>query len=165
MTSVTTYYLEMLSSSELVEKAATKEIVIQEVTLNAFQYNRFLYQYIGKAWLWKDKLSWSDEKWQAYVEDPNLRLWVAYVQGLPAGYFELQMQDEGNVEIMYFGLAQAFIGLGYGGYLLSQAIRCAWLWEGAQRVWVHTCSLDHPSALANYQARGMTVYKTENAVE
>ena len=62
---------------------------------------------------------------------------------------------------MYFGLGVRFIGKGMGGYLLSQANEKAWLLENTQRVWVHTCSLDHPSALKNYQARGFSIFKTE----
>ena len=64
-----------------------------------------------------------------------------------------------DVEIAYFGLAPRFIGKGFGGYLLSHAIKSAWAWEGTRRVWVHTCTLDHPTALQNYKARGLEVYK------
>ena len=96
-----------------------------------------------------------------YAERPALRTWMARSEGSPAGYYELERQDDGEVEIKYFGLAPAFIGRGFGGFLLGQALRSAWDWEGTRRVWVHTCSLDHPSALANYQARGMAIYDTE----
>ena len=65
------------------------------------------------------------------------------------------------MEIKYFGLAPAFIGKGFGGRLLTAAIEQAWDWGEVKRVWVHTCSLDHPGALSNYQARGMQLYKTE----
>jgi len=72
----------------------------------------------------------------------------------------LQRGDDGAVEIIYFGLLPAFVGRGLGGALLSSAIEEAWR-VNPLRVWVHTCSLDHPAALANYQARGMKIYKTE----
>mgnify|MGYP001605807776 FL=1 len=65
------------------------------------------------------------------------------------------------MEIAYFGLAEDFIGRGFGGYLLTRAIESAWAWEGTRRVWVHTCTLDHPSALNNYMSRGMQIYKKE----
>ena len=122
-----------------------------------------MYQFIGEDWDWTDKLSWSDEQWKAYAENDNLRTWVAYYKGSPAGYYELQQQDGGNVEIAYFGLAPKFIGQGLGGYLLSEAIKSAWEWKGTKRVWVHTCPLDHPNALQNYEARGMEVYRVETA--
>ena len=84
------------------------------------------------------------------------------MQGTPAGYFELARRDAGQVEIAMFGLLPPFIGRGVGGALLTAALRRAWE-EGTRRVWLHTESSDHPHALANYQARGMRVYKTETA--
>ena len=125
--------------------------------------NRFLYQLVGAEWQWIDKLSWSDDQWRRFAEADDLRPWLALYRGSPAGYYELQRQDDGNVEIAYFGLAPGFIGKGFGGYLLSQAITSAWDWQGTERVWVHTCTLDHPGALNNYRSRGMTVYRTETS--
>jgi GNAT superfamily N-acetyltransferase len=159
-TPVITYYLEMTQANELLAKSESHGLIIQECLIKQFHFNRFLYQLIGAAWNWTDKLTWTDEKWKAYAENDHLRTWVAYYKGSPAGYFELQKQEKGNVKLAYFGLAPNFIGKGFGGYLLSQAIQNAWDWEGAQRVWVHTCSLDHPSALNNYKARGFKLYKT-----
>lgn len=160
MRAITTTYLEMTSAASLIPKQAAVGLQVIECQIKQFQFNRFLYQLVGQDWQWVDKLSWSDEAWQAYAEDDNLRTWVAYVSGSPAGYFELQ-QNGGDVEIAYFGLAPQFIGQGLGGYLLTEAIRCAWDWPGTKRVWVHTCTLDHPSALSNYKARGMRVYRVE----
>lgn len=88
---------------------------------------------------------------------------MLYVKGAPAGYFELEFQD-GNVEIACFGLLPRFIGLGLGGHLLTEAISRAWQME-ATRVWVHTCTLDHPNALANYQARGLRIYREETHIQ
>ena len=161
MTAVTTYYLEMKSSSALKEKKQSNGLQIHECEIKQFQFNKFLYQLVGENWQWIDRLSWSDEQWKTYAENDNLRLWVAYHKGSPAGYYELQQEDGGDVEIAYFGLAPKFIGQGFGGYLLSQAIKSAWNWQGTKRVWVHTCTLDHPSALGNYKARGLEVYRTE----
>lgn len=76
-----------------------------------------------------------------------------------AGYFELSEQDH-EVEIAYFGLAPSFVGKGLGGALLTQALEEAWR-NKPNRVWVHTCTHDHPFALKNYENRGMVVYKTE----
>ena len=161
MKEVTTYYLEMKSASSLNAIDASKGLQIHECEIKQFEFNKFLYQLVGKDWEWFDKLSWSDEQWKAYAENDNLRTWVAYYKGSPAGYYELQQQNGGDVEIAYFGLAPKFIGRGFGGYLLSQAIKFAWELKGTIRVWVHTCTLDHPSALQNYKARGMEVYRVE----
>lgn len=159
---ITTWYLEMTSPDQLIPKAVDNpDFVIQEYQVKQYSFNRFLYALVGKNWQWTDKLSWSDTQWQEYAESDNLRLWVAWYQGSPAGYFELQ-NVQGNIEIAYFGLAEPFIGKGLGGALLSSAIEKAWAWN-AQRVWVHTCTLDHAHALKNYQARGLQVYKEEYA--
>lgn len=161
MNEVTTYYLEMTSADALKTKAASNGFSVVECGIKQFQFNRFLYQLVGEDYQWLDKLSWTEEQWRAFAEDDRLRTWVGYFKGSPAGYYELQQQDGGDVEIAYFGLTPKFIGKGFGGYLLSHAIESAWGWKGSRRVWVHTCTLDHPSALHNYKARGMTVYRVE----
>ena len=131
-----------------------------ECKVKQYEFNRFLYKFIGKPWYWVDKLQWSDRQWKQYAENDKLRTWVAYKFGSLAGYYELQFQGDRHVEIAYFGLAKRFIGKGYGSVLLSHAIQSAWDW-GAKRVWVHTCTLDHPNAVHNYQARGLKIYKEE----
>lgn len=161
MTETTTYYLEMLSPEELNSKDESNGLNVIEAGIDAYQLNKFLYQYVGEAWQWTDKLSQPDEAWREYVERPQLKTWVAYYKGSIAGYFELLAQEDGNTEIAYFGLAPAFIGKGFGGYLLSQTIKQAWNLSSTKRVWVHTCTDDHPSALKNYQSRGLKIYKTE----
>jgi ribosomal protein S18 acetylase RimI-like enzyme len=122
---------------------------------------RYLYREVGRAYHWVDRLPWTDDDIRAYLSDPTVSLWVLTVAGLAAGYFELRCdeQDRSSVEIAYFGLLPQFTGRGLGGHLLTEAVERAW--EGATRVWVHTCTLDHPSALPNYLKRGFTVFKTE----
>lgn len=134
-------------------------LTLQEIQRPQFQFNRFLYQLVGEAYQWRDRLVWDDAQWQTLVADANLRTWVAYSEGAIAGYFELRKQHT-STEVLYFGLAPGFIGKGLGGVLLEAAVRCAWAWQGTERLWVHTCSDDHPAALKNYQARGFTLYKT-----
>jgi ribosomal protein S18 acetylase RimI-like enzyme len=162
MSLVSTTYLEMRSPEELRPKHGTDDrFWIGEATVRQWQFNRFLYFAVGEAWSWTDKRGWTDAQWKEYVESPQLRTFVGYYDGAPAGYYELRRDDSG-VEIAYFGLLPAFIGRGFGGALLTNAIEEAWRMSPA-RVWVHTCTLDHPAALANYQARGMRVYKVESA--
>jgi len=163
MEEVTTYYLEMKTAFSLRSKEDSAGLEIHECEIKKFQLNRFLYHFVGEAWEWTDNLFWSDEQWKAYAENDNLRTWVAYYKGSPAGYYELQQQEGGDVEIAYFGLAPHFIGRGFGGYLLSHAVKAGWGWEGTRRVWVHTCTLDHPGALQNYKARGFEIYRVETA--
>ena len=70
------------------------------------------------------------------------------------------MTDDDSVEVAYFGLVPEALGRGLGKHLLSCAVRDAWA-LGPARVWLHTCTLDHPNALPNYVARGFVPYKTE----
>jgi ribosomal protein S18 acetylase RimI-like enzyme len=159
---VTTYYLEMTDAAAL--RPCTRshpELIVTRSAIPCPEFNRFLYTTVGGPWQWVDRLSWPMEQWQAYVDRPELATWVGYVEGTPAGYFELERQPGDQVEIAYFGLLPQFMGQGLGGALLTSAIEHAWD-MGAERVWVHTCTLDAPTALANYRARGMRVYKEES---
>lgn len=162
---VTTTHVEMTDRAELrPAKSSTVPFDLVLVTIPSPELNRFLYATVGARWTWYSRLPWSRARWLAYLDRPELETWVAYVSGSPAGYFELERQDEGSVEIAYFGLLPSFIGKGIGGQLLTAAVARAWE-MGAKRVWLHTCDLDHPRALANYQARGFTVFKVESDVE
>jgi ribosomal protein S18 acetylase RimI-like enzyme len=129
------------------------------------EFWRWLYTTVGAAYHWVDRLPWTDEEARAYLTDPAISLWVLTAEATVAGYFELKHEGDGNTEIVYFGLLPEFTGRGLGGFLLTEAVERAWA-AGARRVWLHTCSLDHPSALQNYLARGFTVFQTEQyAVE
>lgn len=162
---VTTTYLEMTSREQLRPgKAPRIPCELVRVPVPDPELNRFLYTEVGADFQWVDRLPWDRTRWLAYLDRPDLETWVVYVSGAPAGYFELERQGEGDVEIAYFGLLRDFIGMGLGGYLLTAAIERAWD-MGATRVWVHTCDLDHPSALANYMARGLEIYRVESKAQ
>lgn len=162
---VTVFHLEMTSPDQHRKKSQLPELTVTEARLKQARVNRFLYQFVGENWHWHEKRSWSDQQWLDYAENKNLRTWIAYNSGSIAGYYELQLQPEATVELMYFGLGPASIGKGFGGALLSHAIGSAWGWDNPERVWVHTCSLDHEHALSNYQARGFEIFKREIVVD
>lgn len=121
---------------------------------------RHLYAEVGREYHWVDRLEWSDAQIHSYLSDPALELWILYEAGEPAGYFELRSYPDGAVEVAYFGLLPAAVGRGLGKYLLTRAVQRAWD-RGATRVWLHTSSLDHSSALPNYLARGFSIWKQE----
>ena len=152
-----TWYLQMLSSEELRPKALLPETQLVRLEINLPALNYFFYKEVGNLWQWTDRLNWSEEEWCNWVERENLQTWILQLRGTPAGYFELDDLD-GDVEIAYFGLLPQFLGKGLGGGFLTAAVEKAWE-MGAARVWVHTCSLDHPNALKNYQARGFQIYR------
>ncbi len=157
-TEVRVWTLEQRSPADVVPARPPRVPAdLVEVETAVPELNRFLYTAVGGDWYWVDRLPWTYAQWQAWVDRPEHRTLLAQVGGAPAGYAELDGQPQGAVEVAYFGLLPQFTGLGLGGWLLEQALREAWATPGAARVWVHTCSLDGPAALANYRARGLTV--------
>ncbi|MBO0800605.1 MAG: GNAT family N-acetyltransferase [Blastocatellia bacterium] len=158
---VTTYYLEMAEPSQLrPARRSDLDLIVQRAEIICPELNRFLYTSVGGNWYWIDRLGWNYGMWLAYLNRPELETWVGYIAGTPAGYYELERQAGGAVEIAYFGLLPQFIGRGVGGELLTRAVECAWQMKAA-RVWLHTCTLDGPAALANYRARGFALFKEE----
>ena len=126
-----------------------------------FQLNKFFYKNIGKKHKWIDRLAWTENQWIDYVSNKNVETYVFKFQADLAGFFELISHSEKKeVEIAYFGLLEEFQNKKLGSYLLSQAIQKSFQ-RDINRVWVHTCSLDHKNALNNYIARGMKIFKTE----
>lgn len=160
-----TTYLEMRSPDQLHPRLCTDErLQIRERTERDWQFNRDLYAGVGAHWAWIDKGLWTDTQWQEYGHAPELRTFGAYYDGSLAGYYELRRDEEGGVEIAYFGLLPEFVGRGIGGALLTSAVEEAWrMSPDVNRVWVHTCTLDHPRALANYEARGFVIYRVEKS--
>jgi len=157
-----TTYLEMRSRDQLCPKRADARFQVREKRDRDWRFNRDLYLRVGERWDWIDKRPWTDEQWKEYAAAAELRTFAGYYDDALVGYYELRRDREGGIEIAYFGLLPEWIGRGLGGALLTSAIEGAWRMEpNTSRVWVHTCNRDHPQALANYQARGMIVYKFE----
>jgi GNAT superfamily N-acetyltransferase len=126
-----------------------------------FQLNKFFYKNIGKKHKWVDRLIWTENQWIDYVSNKNVETYVFKYKDDLAGFFELISNSEKQeVEIAYFGLLEEFQNKRLGSYLLSQAIQKSFK-VNIDRVWVHTCTLDHKNALNNYIARGMKIFKTE----
>jgi GNAT superfamily N-acetyltransferase len=140
------------------------DVEVRRAEIPCPELNRYLYTAAGGDWYWIDRLPWPYARWLEYLSRPELETWVAYRSGTPAGYFELEAQPASSVELAYFGLLPRFIGRGLGGALLTATVERAWA-MGARRVWVHTCSLDHPSALSAYQARGFRVFDVVHTEE
>ena len=161
---VIVYYLEMNDPGELCPKGPlTTKVDLVQSKIPSPAFSRYLYTAVGGDWNWLDRLNWTWDQWLEYLENPHVETWVAYVSGTPAGYFEMENKD-GNVEIVYLGIMPQFIGKGLGGYLLTKALERGWEMK-ATRVWLHTCTGDHPAALNNYKARGMKMYKQEVTFE
>ncbi|HKU61331.1 MAG TPA: GNAT family N-acetyltransferase [Gemmatimonadales bacterium] len=155
-------YLEM-SSRDALRPAAVPEPAprLERVYDCPASFFRYLYAEVGRAFHWTDRLAWDEERVRAHLADPATSLWLLTWQAAPAGYFELCAPDDGAVEIAYFGLLPEYFGRGWGGHLLTRAVEAAWE-LGAARVWLHTCTLDHPAALPNYLRRGFQPVREES---
>ena len=159
-TEVTVWTLEMSSRGQFAPAPnPSVDLELRRITANQADWSRDMYRAVGADWNWVDRAGWSDADWQAWTSRPDYLLCVGAVNGEVAGYFELDRQGS-SVEIAHFGLLPGFVGQGVGGALLSQAIAAGWSMPGVQRLWVHTCSLDSPAALSNYQRRGFALVGT-----
>jgi GNAT superfamily N-acetyltransferase len=166
---VTTWSLEQTSPADLRPSAAPEgDVRIVRAEVPSPEFSRFLYTAVGGDIRWTDRLGLTYAQWQEVLNRPGTETWVVYEKGTPAGYVELEAQDEGVVEIVYFGLIPAFRGRRLGGHLLSHGVARAWdlaeRWPGrapTKRVWLHTCSKDGEHAMDNYLRRGFTLFETK----
>jgi GNAT superfamily N-acetyltransferase len=157
---VTRTYLQLTDADELNAANADDRAQIIEVIDCPASFHRYLYGEVGRLYHWTDRLPWTDDETRAHLARPEIRLWVMVVAGAPAGYFELERHEDGSTEVAYFGLMQEYLGRGLGKHLLTAAVHQAWQ-TGANRVWLHTCTLDDPAALPNYLKRGFKPFKEE----
>ena len=155
-------YLEINSLKDLKEgKKLSEDYSLNLIDPVNFQLNKFFYKNIGKNHKWIDRLTWSEEKWINYVASENVKTYVFKFKNDLVGFFELIIHPERNeTEIAYFGILEEYQNKKLGSYLLSEAIKKSFE-NKVNRVWVHTCSLDHKNALNNYVSRGMKIFKTE----
>jgi GNAT superfamily N-acetyltransferase len=123
------------------------------------EHYRALFRLIGAPWLWFSRLLLDDAHLAEIIQHPRVELYSVFDQaGREAGMLELDFREPGECELAFIGLVPELAGQGHGRWLLAQAVRLAWR-EGVDRVHVHTCSLDHPAALAAYRRAGFTPFK------
>lgn len=158
---VTRTYLQLTQPDDLrAARVDDPRVRIERVVDCPASFFSYLYAEVGRPYHWIDRLPWTAEKIRAHLARPEITLWVMYSEGAPAGYFELERHDDGSTEIAYFGLLAEFIGRSLGKHLLTVAAEQAWS-DGANRVWLHTCTLDDPAAMPNYLKRGFKPFKKE----
>ena len=155
-------YLEIKSLNELVEVSKSLDVYsVNFLDPPNFQLNKFFYKNIGKDHYWVDRLVWSEKEWIDYVSNEKVSTYILRKEKDVCGYFELIFhKDKNEFEIAYFGLLKEYHNKKLGSFLLSFAIKKCFE-KNINRVWVHTCSLDHDNALKNYLSRGMKIYKRE----
>ena len=108
-----------------------------------------MYQIIGPDYRWGGRNDWSKENWTAFVSKPSLETWLAYQDGNPVGYYEMELMKDRTIKIHCVGLIKKYIGLGLGAHLLSHCVDRGWQ-HNPTKITLNTCSHDHPRALPNY---------------
>ncbi len=156
------FYLHIFSEKNLIRSNCNEnnlEILLERKP--TVDFCKFLYKEVGRDFFWRDRLRWSNQDWLDYTSNNFFKLYVLKQNNKLAGYYELLYDPKvSSMEIPYFGIFKEFYGKGIGGYLLTNAILTSFN-KKINKVWVHTCTLDHPNALKNYLARGMKIFKTE----
>ena len=155
-------YLEIKSLQDLKEgKQPSDDLKLILLDQVNFQLNKFFYKNIGKKHKWIDRLIWNEKQWIDYVSNVKVKTYVLKNKDDLVGFFELIFHfEKKEVEIAYFGILEEYQNKKLGSFLLSQAIKKSFI-KSINRVWLHTCSLDHKNALNNYIARGMKMFKSE----
>jgi GNAT superfamily N-acetyltransferase len=151
--------LEMTSPDQLVPgRPPPAPFELEAVGRAAAPILRSTYVRVWEALASGGRMGWSDAQWDEELSRPGVRAWLARVGGAIAGIVELEAEQNGAVGIVVFGLVSEFVGKGFGGAFLTQAVETAWKLtsqgEPTRRVWVQTSSEDHPHALPNYERRG-----------
>ncbi len=163
MKKVQRYFLDYeFSKNKKIEKIEIKKlfkIILNDK--NKYELNKFFYKQIGKDHFWRDRLVWTDKQWLKYSSNPLLDTWVLKSDNDDLiGYYEIEKHDDKEFELINMGILNDYRSKGYGSLLLKHVLEQS-LKDNAKKVWVHTCSLDHKFALANYISRGFKVFKKE----
>lgn len=152
-------YLEMLKPPQrrqLVHRG--EKLALMRAEQPTVSFYRYLYNTVGGPWLWYERRLLEDDALKAIITDPEVEIYMLYLAGVPAGFAELDLRVDDEVELAYFGLVPDFIGRGLGHHFLDWAVDEAWR-KRRSRIWVHTCNLDHPAAIAVYQRAGFVPYE------
>ena len=154
-----TTYLEMRDRPHLNTTPPHRSAMLLKLDDPTVSFYRYLYRTIGDRWSWRERLELSDDELAEIITDDAVDIFVLYMGGIPAGFFELDRRLEEEVELTLFGLAPEFIGRGLGKHLLAAAVEAAWDHRPV-RVWVRLTNLDHPRGLLTYQWAGFEPYET-----
>jgi ribosomal protein S18 acetylase RimI-like enzyme len=151
-------YLEMRTPPARRAGTTTSEFAIRRVEKADLDWYRRLYREIGASWLWSARLRMTDDQLRALLHNPEIDIFVLSHNGVDGGLLEFDRREMPDIEILYFGVAPSLFGSGAGRMLLEHCLRLGWE-HGPDRVWLHTCTLDHPRALGFYRKAGFVPYK------
>ena len=133
---------------------------LRKVDAPALAWYRDLFRRVGEEWLWFSRLRMTDAELAALIHSASIEIYALVVDGRDEGLLELDFRQPGQCELVYFGVTAGLIGRGAARFLMNRALERAWS-RDVRRVWVHTCTLDHPSAVAFYQRSGFRPFRRQ----
>lgn len=151
-------YLEMRMQPRAGASTTMSDLVIRQVEKPDLDWYRRLYGQIGAPWLWFSRLRLSDDELRAIVYDPLIDIFVLSHNGVDGGLLEFDRRRMPDIEILYFGITPSLMGKGAGRAMLEHCLPLEWA-HRPNRIWLHTCTSDHPKALAFYIKAGFVPYK------
>jgi GNAT superfamily N-acetyltransferase len=151
-------YLDMQTPPAFIPTPTTSELQIRRVAEAELDWYRRLYRAIGEPWLWFSRLRMKDDELRGIVHHPDVDIFVVSHNGVDGGLLEFDRRAMPDIELSFFGVVPQLIGKGAGRALLDYGLKAAWE-HHPQRLWLHTCTLDHPRALDFYQKAGFVPYK------
>jgi GNAT superfamily N-acetyltransferase len=157
---ITVHYLEMTAPSERRVPPPHAGLSVRHVPAPSVAFYRSLYDAVGRDYHWLSRRKMADEALAAILNDPLVEMYVLAVDGTDAGFAEIDRRTPGEIEIVQFGLTPPFHGRGLGKWFLAWAVQRAWSYA-PRRLWLHTCTLDHPAAIPNYLQAGFHEYRRE----
>lgn len=158
---ITTTYLEMFSPPERQVPPLLGGVTVRHVVEPSVEFYRAVYDAVGGRYNWTSRKRLADAALAEILDDPRVEIHELLVNGVQAGFAELDGRIQGEIELKQFGLVPEFIGRGLGRHFLHWVVGRAFC-HAARRFWLHTCTADHPGALPNYLKAGFVVYKTES---
>ena len=156
-------FLEMVHAPEAAAPSSERRLTLEQAAIPCPEVVHFFYRAIGADWGWYDRIDWTEDRWHEHAHRSDLTIWIATYKGCPAGYVEFIHHRANEIEIRSLGLLPTFLGQGLGRELLASTIEIAWS-QAPSRLWLSTCSLDHPRALPNYYAAGFKTFDTKQAL-
>ena len=133
---------------------------LRRVEMPPLDWFRDLYRRVGEEWLWISKIRMPDAELAAIIQSPLMEIYALAHEGRDEGVLELDFREPGQCEFVSFGLTEKLVGIGAGRWLMNRALELAWS-RPVDRVWLHTCTFDHPAALAFYQRSGFRPFRRQ----
>tara|TARA_B100000780_G_C21062563_1_gene427157 strand:- start:81 stop:587 length:507 start_codon:yes stop_codon:yes gene_type:complete len=162
MPKVQRFFLELKKNKKIIKPLSSiRGIKISLEKKKDIDINKFFYRQVGKDHYWRDRLLWSDKEWEKYINKENLETGIMTLNNNLVGFYEQELhKDKNEIELIQMGILKEHQGKKLGSFLLNHIIQKAFN-RGVERLWVHTCSLDHQHALSNYLSKGLSIFKEE----